>query len=106
NGILGKDGTSDGVSGIVLLLRGQNPSRVLAGVHERVAALNGGLLPPDVRVAPYLDRTELVNTTLRTVSHTMLEGIGLVGLVLIVFLGSLRSALLVAITIPLSLLLA
>ena len=106
NGILGKDRNPDGVSGIVLLLRGNNPSRVLEGIHERVAALNHGLLPPDVRVVPYLDRTELVRTTLSTVSHTMIEGIGLVILVLILFLGSPRSALIVATTIPLSILLA
>jgi len=106
NGILGKDRNPDGVSGIVLLLRGQNPSRVLAGVHERVQALNHGLLPPDVQVVAYLDRTALVRTTLNTVSHTMLEGIGLVIVVLILFLGSLRSALIVATVIPLSLLIA
>ncbi len=106
NGILGKDQNPDGVSGIVLLLRGQNPSQVLAGVHERVDALNHGLLPADAKVVPYLDRTELVRTTLHTVSHTMLEGIGLVILVLLLFLGSPRSALIVATVIPLSLLLA
>jgi cobalt-zinc-cadmium resistance protein CzcA len=106
NGILGKDGNPDGVSGIVLLLRGENPSRVLDGLHERVAALNGGLLPADVKVVPYLDRTDLVRTTLNTVSHTMVEGIGLVIIVLILFLGSPRSALIVATVIPLSLLIA
>ena len=106
NGILGKDGNPDGVSGIVLLLRGENPSRVLDGLHERVAALNHGLLPADVKVVPYLDRTDLVRTTLNTVSHTMIEGIGLVIIVLILFLGSPRSALIVATVIPLSLLIA
>jgi cobalt-zinc-cadmium resistance protein CzcA len=106
NGILGKDHNPDGVSGIVLLLRGQNPSQVLTGVHERVQALNGGILPAGVRVVPYLDRTELVHTTLATVSRTMIEGIGLVILVLILFLGSPRSALIVATVIPLSLLIA
>ncbi len=106
NGILGKDQNPDGVSGIVLLLRGENPSRVLEGLHERVAALNGGLLPPDVKVVPYLDRTDLVKTTLSTVSRTMMEGIGLVIIVLILFLGSPRSALIVATVIPLSLLIA
>lgn len=106
NGILGKDGNPDGVSGIVLLLRGENPSRVLDGLHERVAALNHGLLPADVKVVPYLDRTDLVRTTLNTVSHTMVEGIGLVIIVLILFLGSPRSALIVATVIPLSLLIA
>lgn len=106
NGILGKDRNPDGVSGIALLLRGENPSRVLEGVHARVDALNRTLLPPDVRVVPYLDRTELVNTTLHTVSRTMVEGVALVILVLVLFLGSVRSALIVATTIPLSLLLA
>jgi heavy metal efflux system protein len=106
NGILGKDNNPDGVSGIVLLLRGENPSRVLEGLHAKVAALNRGLLPPDVKVVPYLDRTDLVKTTLHTVSRTLLEGMTLVVLVLMLFLGSLRGALIVAITIPLSLLIA
>ena len=70
NGILGKDENPDGVSGILLLLRGQNPSRVLDGIHGRVRALNSGLLPPDTKVVPYLDRTDLVKTTLRTVSSS------------------------------------
>ncbi len=106
NGIAGKDSDSDVVSGIVLLLRGENPSVVLDGVHAKVESLNHGLLPDDVKVVPYLDRTELVHTTVHTVSHTLLEGMGLVLIVLILFLGSPRSALVVAITIPLSLLIA
>ncbi len=117
NGILGIDDgtppidTPDGVSGIVLLLRGQNPSVVLEAVHAQVALLNGtpdhpGILPPDVQIVSYLDRTWLVDTTLHTVSHTMFEGISLVVIVLIVFLGSFRSALITALTIPLSLLFA
>ena len=106
NGILGKDGNPDGVSGIVLLLRGENPSRVLHGVHAKVEALNHGLLPPDVKVVPYLDRTDLVQTTLHTVARTLLEGMTLVVLVLLLFLGSLRGSFIVAITIPLSLLIA
>ena len=106
NGIAGKDSDPDVVSGIVLLLRGSNPSNVLEGIHEKVALLNRSVLPPDVKLVPYLDRTELVHTTLNTVSHTLLEGMGLVLLVLIAFLGSPRSALIVAITIPLALLIA
>jgi cobalt-zinc-cadmium resistance protein CzcA len=105
-GILGKDDNPDGVSGIVLLLRGQNPSVVLEGIHEKVEALNQGGLPADVKVVPYLDRTGLVHTTLHTVSHTLIEGMCLVIFVLFLFLHSLRSALIVAITIPLSLLIA
>lgn len=106
NGIAGKDDNPDVVTGIVLLLRGVNPSIVLDGVHAKLDDLSHRVLPPDVKVVPYLDRTELVHTTLGTVSHTLLEGITLVLFVLLVFLGSLRSALIVAITIPLSLLIA
>ena len=106
NGVAGKDESPDVVTGIVLLLRGGNPSRVLEGVHEKVDALNHGILPPDVKVVPYLDRTALVSTTVHTVSHTLLEGMGLVIVVLLLFLGSARTALLIAITIPLALLFA
>ena len=105
-GILGKDKNPDTVSGIVLLLRGMNPSIVLAGIHQQVEALNHGLLPADVRLVPYVDRTQLVHTTIHRVSQTLLEGMGLVLLVLILFLGSARGALMVAITVPLSLLFA
>ena len=62
--------------------------------------LNHGILPGDVQIVPYLDRTELVQATLATVSHTLLVGIGLVVLVLLLFLGSVRSALIVALTVP------
>ena len=103
-GILGKDDEDDAISGIVQLLRGKNPSQVLAGVHRKTEELNHHILPPDVKVVPYLDRTELVGTTLHTVSRTLLEGMGLVVLVLILFLGSLRGAILAALTIPFSLL--
>ncbi|MCT3805201.1 CusA/CzcA family heavy metal efflux RND transporter [Elizabethkingia anophelis] len=109
-GILGysdkKRNYSESVEGIVLLLRGQNPSQVLEGVHQAVDELNNKTLPPGVRIHPFLDRTDLVKTTLNTVSHTLTEGIVLVIIVLIIFLGSWRGALLVAITIPLSLLFA
>ncbi|WP_426479842.1 efflux RND transporter permease subunit [Chryseobacterium sp. CBSDS_008] len=97
---------SESVEGIVLLLRGQNPSQVLEGVHEAIEELNNETLPAGVKIHPFLDRTDLVKTTLTTVSHTLTEGIVLVIIVLIVFLGSWRGALLVAITIPLSLLFA
>jgi cobalt-zinc-cadmium resistance protein CzcA len=105
-GILGKDSDPDGVSGIVLLLKGENPSAVLKSIHAAVDELNSTGLPPDVKVVPYLDRTTLVNTTLHTVGHTLTEGFTLVVVVLLLFLGSVPSALLVAATIPLSLLIA
>ena len=102
-GILGKDNNDDAVSGITLLLRHANPSRVLDGIHKKVNELNTKILPPDVKVVPYLDRTELVNTTLHTVSRTLIEGMALVVIVLILFLGSVRAAVLVALTIPFAL---
>ena len=97
---------SDGVEGIVQMLRGENPSRVLDDVHKAVDELNNETLPEGTRIHPFMDRTDLVNTTLHTVSHTLFEGIVLVVFILILFLGSWRGALLVALTIPLSLLIA
>lgn len=97
---------SESIEGIVLLLKGQNPSDVLAGINDAVDELNLETLPEGVSIHTFLDRTELVNTTLNTVSHTLLEGMLLVIIVLIIFLGSWRGALLVAITIPVSLLIA
>ncbi|WP_293925342.1 efflux RND transporter permease subunit [Sphingobacterium sp. UBA6320] len=97
---------SDNIEGIVLLLKGQNPSLVLEGVNEAIDELNSSILPNGVQIHAFMDRTDLINTTLNTVSHTLLEGMALVIIVLIVFLGSWRGALLVAITIPVALLTA
>jgi len=97
---------SDGVEGIVQLLRYQNPSEVLSGVSSAIDELNSEILPKGVHIHVFMDRRNLVNATLNTVSHTLLFGFFLVLAVLIVFLGSWRGALLVAITIPLSLLFA
>ena len=97
---------SDSIEGIVLLLKGENPSVVLEKIHQYVDELNNELLPEGVKIHTFLDRTDLVDTTLHTVSTTLIEGISLVIIVLIVFLGSWRGALLVAITIPVSLLFA
>lgn len=109
-GVLGfNDGVhnyADGVEGIVQMLRGENPSQVLEEVHQAVDELNNEILPKGTRIHPFMDRTDLVNTTLHTVSHTLFEGMVLVILVLILFLGSWRGALLVALTIPLALLIA
>ncbi|WP_321425860.1 CusA/CzcA family heavy metal efflux RND transporter [uncultured Bacteroides sp.] len=109
-GVLGycdkKINLTDGVEGIVQMLRFQNPSSVLKDVHLAVNELNSSILPKGVTIHPFVDRTNLVETTLHTVSHTLLEGMILVVLVLIVFLGNWRGALLVALTIPLSLLIA
>ncbi|QNK72986.1 efflux RND transporter permease subunit [Variovorax sp. PAMC28562] len=105
-GILGKDRNPDTIEGVTLLLKGENPSTVLDGVHEAVRDLNDNVLPQDVKVVPYLDRTMLVQATVHTVGKTLLEGMTLVTLVLLLFLGSPRAALIVALTIPMSLLTA
>jgi len=97
---------SESIEGVVQLLRGENPSAVLKDIHTAIDDLNQHTLPKGVTIRPYMDRTELVDTTLHTVSHTLLEGMGLVIVVLIVFLGNWRGALLVAITIPVALLIA
>jgi heavy metal efflux system protein len=102
-GILGKDNNPDTVEGIVLMLKYQNPSQTLKGLHAKVVQLNAQLAPQDVRIVPYLDRDDLVHETISKVGHTIAEGIALVFLILIVFLGSPRSALVVAVTIPLAL---
>jgi cobalt-zinc-cadmium resistance protein CzcA len=106
HGILGMDEKNDTIEGIVLLLRGENPSRVIDGIHAKVAELNKRLKTADVQIVPYLDRSGLVNATVDKVSHTIFEGIGLVLIVLILFLGSPRSALMVGITIPFAMLTA
>jgi len=106
HGVLGKDDKNDTIEGIVLLLKGENAARVMDGVHAKVDELNAKLKADDIRIVPYLDRSNLMNATVSKVSHTILEGIGLVLIVLILFLGSPRSALIVAVTIPLSMLVA
>ena len=102
-GILGKDNIPDTIEGIVLMLKYQNPSETLKGVHNKVAALRAKLATQGVRIVPYIDRDELVRSTVEKVGRTIAEGIALVFLVLIVFLGSPRSALVVAVTVPLAL---
>jgi cobalt-zinc-cadmium resistance protein CzcA len=105
-GIFGVNRETGGVEGIVLMRRGENPSDVLTSIKAAVDDLNGSKLPPGVRITPIYDRTDLVNNTLHTVTHTLLEGLAIVVLVLFLFLGSARAALLTAVTIPLSLLFA
>lgn len=102
-GILGKDNNPDTIEGIVLMLKYENPSRVLEGVHAKVEQLQKRLAPMGVRIVPYIDRDDLVKLTVSKVSHTVLEGIGLVCIVLILFLGSPRSAIVAAVAIPIAL---
>jgi len=105
-GIFGLGESTAGVEGIVLMRRGENPSDVLEGAKEAIAELNESGLPPDVRIVPIYDRAQLVDNTLHTVTHTLLEGLVIVVSVLFFFLVSIRAALITAITIPLSLLFA
>ena len=105
-GIFGLGNQTAKVEGIVLMRRGENPSETLKGIKAAVEELNTTKLPKGVRITPIYDRTDLVNNTLHTVTHTLLEGLIIVVLVLFFFLGSARAALLTAITIPLSLLFA
>ena len=103
-GLVGQDGDDEIVSGIVLMRKGENPSNVLAAVKGRVAALNASVLPRPVRIAPFYDRTTLIETTLHSVFKNLLEGALLVAVVLYLFLGNVRAAAIVAVIIPLSLL--
>jgi len=97
---------SDVVEGIVLLRKGANSDDTLDAIHEKVADLNAHVLPHGVTIVPFLDRSNLVHYTTHTVLHNLTEGIILVVLILLLFLGNARGALIVALTIPFSLLFA
>ncbi len=96
----------DAVQGIVIMRRGENPRDVLDGVHEKIIDINKHYLPAGIKMVPHYDRTELIHRTLHTVRKNMVEGISLVILVLLLFLGlgNYRTALLVALAVPVSLL--
>ncbi|HYL75115.1 MAG TPA: CusA/CzcA family heavy metal efflux RND transporter [Bryobacteraceae bacterium] len=96
----------DVVEGIVLLRKGAPPDAMLEALHQKIAEINGHLLPAGVKIVPHLDRSDLVQHTKKTVLHNLSEGIILVVIVLFLLLGNARSALIVACTIPFSLLFA
>lgn len=100
------DEDDDVVAAVVLLRRGDDAGEVLTRLHERIADINTRVLPVGVKLHPYQDRSELMALTTHTVSENLVVGMALVTLVLFVFLGSPRAALIVAVTIPLSLLVA
>jgi cobalt-zinc-cadmium resistance protein CzcA len=97
---------NSGVEGIVLLRRYENPSEVLKKLKEKMASLQESELPEGVKLRPLYDRSFLIDHSLETVAHTLFEGISIVVILLVFFLGSVRSALVVALTIPFSLLFA
>ena len=96
----------DVVEGIVLLRKGAEADATLKAIHAKVKELNDAFLPPGVKVVPFLDRSDLVHYTTHTVLHNLTEGIILVAIILFLFLGNVRGALIVALTIPFSLLFA
>jgi cobalt-zinc-cadmium resistance protein CzcA len=96
----------NGVEGIVLLRRYENPSEVLKVLKERMQELEEHELPEGVKIKPLYDRSFLIDSSIETVGRTLFEGISIVVIILILFLGSARSAVVVALTIPFSLLLA
>jgi len=105
-GIVGYNEFDDIVQGIVLLIKGRNAVEVLNGVKEKIEYLNNHGLPPGVKIVPIYDRTELVQHTVHTVEHNMLEGTVLIFIILIIFLRRVWASLVVIIVIPLSLLFA
>ena len=105
-----KDGrvidNDDAVSDIALLRKGADAEPVLEGIHRKVEELNNQILPKGVKVVPFLDRSDLVHFTTHTVLHNLTEGMILVAIILYIFLGNVRGATIVVLTIPFSLLFA
>ena len=104
-GVLGRDHDDDLVQGIVLMRKGENPGQVIEGVKARAAQV-AKLLPAGVELRPYYSRDRLVQTTVHTVLRNLIEGAALVVILLSLFFYNIRAALIVAVTIPLSLLFA
>jgi cobalt-zinc-cadmium resistance protein CzcA len=96
----------DTVEGIVLLQKGDDSDPVLKGIHDEVNKLNHGILPQGVRIVPFLDRSDLVKYTVSTVERNLSEGMILVALILFLFLGNVRGAIIVSLTIPFALMFA
>ena len=96
----------DVVEGTVLLQKGDDSDSTLAGIHAKVKELNELILPPGVKIVPFLDRSDLLHYTTHTVLHNLTEGIILVMIILFLFLGNVRGALIVSLTIPFALLFA
>jgi cobalt-zinc-cadmium resistance protein CzcA len=103
-GVVAKDRADDVIEAIVLMRKGGNALEVLKGVRAKTAELNGAILPPGVRVVPFYDRADLVHHTVDTVEENLAMGAALVLVILMLFLGDVRSAVVVGVVIPLSLL--
>lgn len=105
-GQVGLNEKDDVVQGIVIMLRGENPTEVIERIKDKIEDLNDRILPEDIRIVPFMDRSKLVNTTIQTVIKNMLEGIVLVAIIVFLFLFNWRTTLIVATVIPLSFLFA
>ncbi|MEG2332205.1 MAG: CusA/CzcA family heavy metal efflux RND transporter [Bacteroides sp.] len=105
-GQVGLNDEDDVVQGIVIMLRGQNPDEVIKNLKVKIAELNDRILPKDVRIESFMDRTKLVQATINTVVRNMIEGILLVAFIVYLFLFNWRTTLIVATVIPLSFLFA
>ena len=105
-GQVGLDDDDDLVQGIVIMLRGENPADVIDGLKTRIEELNARILPENVKIVPFIDRSELVDATVSTVSKNLVEGVVLVSLIVFIFLYNWRTTLIVASVIPLSFLFA
>src|SRR6202162_405948 len=104
DGVVADD--NDVVEGIVFMRKGADTAATMDGIHAAVQKLNDHILPPGVKIVPYLDRDDLVHYTTHTVLHNLGEGMILVVIILFIFLGNVRGALIVSFTIPFSLLFA
>jgi len=105
-GIFGFENNDDAVEGVILMRSGEQTQNVLEGVKRKTEELNRSVLPTDVKIRPFYDRSDLVRVTTDTVENNLLRGMLLVLVVLIFFLGSVRAALITALTVPLALLFA
>jgi cobalt-zinc-cadmium resistance protein CzcA len=105
-GSVARDGAQNQIEGIIVMRKGENPSEVLDRVHDKVQELNTSILPKDVKIVPFYDRTTLMDYAQETVIHNLIEGIVLVTVIVLVFMADWRTTLTVSIIIPLSLLFA
>jgi cobalt-zinc-cadmium resistance protein CzcA len=96
----------DVVSAWVPMRKGADAEKALEGLHKKVKELNDHILPPGVKIVPFIDRSDLLHFTTHTVLHNLTEGIVLVVIILFLFLGNARGAIIVALTMPFSLLFA
>lgn len=105
-GQVGFQDEDDVVQGIVIMLRGENPGDVIPKLKNKIEELNESILPDDIEIVPFIDRTDLVNTTVKTVGTNLIEGILFVSFIVFIFLFNWRTTLIVASVIPLSFLFA